>query len=174
MLAVRITKKIIATLLAAQLSVVFGLCGGVCCLTAPNVAAAEALPPSHSHANHHQTPLPAAKSHCHSNVEKTEPAATTQVGMAQPAHHRHRGNTAGRTFALAGGQHCRCSVSSQESQPTSPAQTGSSAQKDKELALALPAAWQYADLLRPSPSASPPLTESYNPPFGGFQLSLRI
>jgi hypothetical protein len=170
--SVRIIRKIIATLLAAQLSVVFGLCGGVCCLTARNAAAAEAPPQSHSHTDHNRTFRPAAaKGHCHHEAGKTGQVSAIRVERPQPAHH-HTGNVTGRTIALAGGQHCRCSVSGQESQPTSSAQTGSPAHKDKDLAVGPPSAWQYADPRQPSPSVSPP--SFHAPPFSGSQLHLRI
>ena len=171
--SVRIIRKIITVLLAAQLSAVFGLCGGACCLTAQGAAATQAPSQSHSHDNHNQAFRPAAaRPHCHHEAGNTEHAATVKVELAQPAQSHRSGNPAGRVAALAGAQHCRCSVSGQENQPTPSAQTGTPTHKGKDLTAGLPSAWQYADPPRPSPSISPPSLHA--PPFSGSRLHLRI
>lgn len=166
MRAVRIIQKTLATLLAIQLFTAFGLCGAICCRQAQPALAAG---PSHSHASqtdshaHHRLAAePAmAKGHCHSIAQKT-------------AQHHQSEKSSGQSIAIIPGQHCRCSVGSRESLMAPLNQADSSSQKGKQLAFADRPTWQYADQLPPSPSVSPPPPLSHAPPFGGYQLRLRI
>lgn len=163
--AVRVIQKILATLLAIQLFAAFGLCGATCCRQAQPVLAAQSH--SHaartdSHANHRLAAKPAmAKGHCHSIAQKT-------------AQSSQREKSSGQSIAITAGQHCQCSISRQESLAASLNQADSSPQKGKQFAFAAQPTWQYVDQTQPSPSVSPPPSLSHAPPFGGYQLHLRI
>jgi hypothetical protein len=189
---VRVIKQTIATLLAIQLFIAFGLCGTLCCVPAQTEEVAETASQTHphqspqtgSHSNHHQPSQPAtAKSHCHTKAETSEqsskqPGQTgakvlSRIQPVQSAHHFHNNQSAGQSIAVTSNQHCRCSISGQESLAASLKRIDSSPQKDKQFALASLPSWQV-DQAPPLPSISPPTSLSHAPPFGGFRFSLRI
>lgn len=167
--AVRITRQIIATLLAAQMFIAFGLCGVVCCLSAQGAEPVQAVD---SHSNHGQTVQPAeTSSHCHAKAGKKASASNkTRVQAGNAAQHCHGGKLAGYSHP-ASAQICQCEANSQENPAFSVNQSDST---EKRVALTVLPAWQNADQSSPPPSASPPHLLPSSPPFGGYQLSLRI
>jgi len=179
-------------LLAIQFFIAFGLCGTLCCVPAQAAKVAETASQSHSrqslrtdaHANHHRPSQPAtAKNHCHTKTETSEqspeqPGQTiatvlSRIQPAQSAHYCHVNQSGGQSIAVTSGQHCQCSISSQQSLAASLTWIDSSPQKSKQFAPASLPSWQ-ADQSPPLPSISPPFSLSHAPPFGGFLLSLRI
>ncbi len=174
MRAVQMIKQTVATLLAAQLFFLVGLCGLVCCAPAQTVSAQPA--PSSSSAQH--ASASGAQSHCHAKAEHTDaankaatkPTAAGQHHKSQTARQNHQRLFVARLAEPA----CHCTLNAQDNPATASSQTESSAQTDKQFAFASLPSWRQADQAQPAPSLSPPTGFSHAPPFSGFQISLRI
>lgn len=168
--AVRITRQIMATLLAAQIFFAFGLCGFVCCVSAQTAGPVQTVA-ADSRTNHDQTAVQPAEvsSHCHAKAEKKAPVKPQpQVEVTK---HCHDDKPGGQSFAATSARICQCDAESQPNPDVSLTQSDSLLQK---CAFASLPVWQAAEQSPPQPSASPPELFSLSPPFSGYQLSLRI
>ncbi len=163
-------KQTVATLLAAQLFFLVGLCGLVCCAPAQTASAQPA--PSSLSAQH--ASASGAQSHCHAKAEHTE---TATKPMAAGQHHKSqtaRPNQQRLFVARLAEPACHCTLNAQDNPATASSQTEGNAQMDKQFVFASLPAWRQADQAQPAPSLSPPTGFSHAPPFSGFQISLRI
>lgn len=159
MRAVRIIKQTISIFLAAQLLVSFGLCGGLCCvkaaeLPAPQVAEQAAEPEEN---------LPP----CH-RKKAAEKAASQQS---------HQTNTAGQAASkkhLATLLNRDCCAMKPETPDGEPLPAVSAPQAGKLVATLKTSPWDDNLIAAGLPPIPIPNLSTHSPPFGGFQLSLRI
>ena len=153
----RIAHKIISTLLALQLLVSFGLCGGQCCLARAKAPEQKAEPQKSNEA-------PTATSHCPMHARKA--AAGSHQTPAPTARQEMKSSAALRK--------ADCCIYRGSAPGTEPSQVSSSLQTHKPSTPPAPAPWR-GSLIEPSPSPSPPKTEPpSSPQHAGYQLSLRI
>jgi len=171
--AMRTAKLIITALLALQLFVTTGLCGGVCCATEPDrmdhggLAVKENYKPA--------TEEKIESGHCplHAAQEaKPNPQERKRITHPQAASHRRHHQT--RSSSTVDAHFCACDVKREER--LSDALVQRSPEKRPAVqnppGASNPARW----LVESSPSqiTSPDPSRSHSPPFRGRQLHLRI
>jgi len=163
--------KIISTLLALQLLVSFGLCGGLCC--GVQVKAARQMKGSRAKAellkpDEAKPSEAAAASHCPLHGHKAATAQSRQAS-GSTTHQTKSEAKAGATLRKAD-----CCIYRGNAPEAEPAQVATTLQSHKHFAVSQAAFWR-AELTAQSPTVSPPKSDlSAPPPHAGFQLSLRI
>ncbi len=162
--------KIISTLLALQLLVSFGLCGGLCCLASVKASAVKA------EVQKSEEPA-AAMSHCPLHARKAAAAKSQHLAMAAMATASNQKAKAGVALPKASPKTVRkadCCIYRGSVPEAEPSQVTSAFQTHKHFALLHLMLWREGPTT-PSQTPSPPNTilPSF-PPRAGFQLSLRI
>jgi len=175
--AMRTAKLIITTVLALQLFVTTGLCGGVCCATEPDrtdhsdsAAEENYKPATEEKIESGHCPLHAAQEAKPNPQERKR--HSLNITQSQAASHRRHHQT--RSSSTVDAHFCACDVKRQESLFDALLQRS----PEKRPAVQnLPGAPNSSHwLAEPSPSqiASPDPSRSHSPPFRGRQLHLRI
>ncbi len=167
----RTLRKTISILLAVQLLVSFGLCGGLCCVKLPELSAPqvveqaaepeENLPPCHKKKAAEATA--AKQEHQAHSIRQTHSAQQAQP-VTQKSSNRitasflHRNCCAMKREALDG-----------ESLPSTIAP-----QSSKLVAVIQISSWLDSEIAFGPPKISSQISATHSPPHTGFQLSLRI
>jgi len=167
----QIAQKIISTLLALQLLVSFGLCGGLCCLASGDASAAKV--------EIRKSEEPAAEvSHCPLHTGKAGGTKTQHLSLATASHQKVKASAAlskarsnSRSKTMRNSDCCLHRGSPPDAEPS---QASTTLQSHKHFALLQPAPWRES-LIDQSPLSSPPKPGLiWLQPHAGFQLSLRI
>ncbi len=173
----RILQKTISILLAVQLLVSFGLCGGLCCvkvaeLSAPQVVeqAAEPeenLPPCH---RKKAAEMAAAKQDhkTHSAHNTLSTHQTHSAKQVQPAHQKSDNRIAASFL------HRNCCAMKREAPDGEPLPSNVAPQSAKLIAVIETSSWLDGEIVFGPPKIPVQISTTHSPPHTGFQLSLRI
>lgn len=164
-------RRTISTLLALQLLVSFGLCGGLCCLASGDASAAKV--------EIRESEEPAAEiSHCPLHARKAAETKSQHLATATASHQKAKASAA---LSRAGSnqrpktiRNADCCLHRGSAPDAEPSQASTTLQSHKHFAVLQPAPWRES-LIDQSPSPSPPKPGLiWSQPHAGFQLSLRI
>lgn len=167
-------KRTISILLAVQLLVSFGLCGGLCCvkvseLSAPQVVQKNAEPEEN---------LPP----CHKK-KAAEAAAAKQEHQAhsiRQAHSDRRTHSAKQAQSKSSGRiaasflHRNCCAMKREAPDGEPLPSNVAPQSAKLIAVIETSSWLGGEIVFGPPKIPVQISTTHSPPHTGFQLSLRI
>lgn len=172
----RMAHKIISTLLALQLLVSFGLCGGLCCLASINTWAKASA--AKVEVRKSEEPA-AAMSHCPLHARKAAEAKSQHLKMAAipTASTTKQETKAGAALQKTVQKTVRntaCCLHPGSAPKAELSQALTTLQTHRHFAVLQYAPWRES-LIEQSPSPSPPKPDlASSPPHAGFQLSLRI
>jgi hypothetical protein len=173
--AMRTAKLIITTLLALQLFVTTGLCGGACCASEPDQTSRDDSVVKKN--NEPATEEKIESGHCPmhaANKAKSKSQEQPQSRTAQRSAASHRGHHQTRSSSTIDVHLCACGVKREERFFDALLQR-SSKQRPAPQNLS-GASNPMRSTVEPSPSqiTSPDPSRSHSPPFRGRQLHLRI
>lgn len=167
----RIVQKIISTLLALQLLVSFGLCGGLCCLASTNPSGNASAAKTESQ----KSEQPAAEmSHCPLHARKAAETKSQHTAMALASNHNSNARAGLPRTNLKTLRNTGCCLYRGSAPDAEPSQASTTLQTHKHFAVLQTAPWResFPEQSASLPPFKPDLTSS--PPHAGFQLSLRI
>ena len=169
----RILQKTVSILLAVQLLVSFGLCGGLCCLkpvelSAPQAAEPEEnLPPCH---RKKAAEMAAAKQD-HETHSAYKTLSTYQAHSAKQAQSANQ-KTDNRIAASF--LHRNCCAMKREAPDGESLPSTVAPQSSKLVALIETSSWLDGEMVFGPPKIPSQISATHSPPYTGFQLSLRI
>lgn len=171
----RTAKLIITTLLALQLFVTTGLCGGACCATEPDRTNHKGSPVKDNYKP--ATEVKIESGHCPMHAANKAKSKSQEPRQSKTARHSaasHRGRHQTRSSSTNDAHFCACSVKREERFFDAMLQRSS---KQRPATQNLSGASNpMGSTVEPSPSqiTAPDPSRSHLPPFRGAQLHLRI
>ena len=171
----QIVQKIISTLLALQLLVSFGLCGGLCCLASINPSGNASANASAAKVESQKPEEATAEmSHCPLHTRKAAETKSQHTAMALVSNHNSNASAGLPRTNLKTLRNTDCCLYRGSAPDAEPSQASTTLQTHKHFAVIQPAPWREC-FTEESPSPSPPKPSlNSSPPHVGFQLSLRI
>ncbi|MEO6726802.1 MAG: hypothetical protein ABIU20_01425 [Blastocatellia bacterium] len=160
--------------------ITFGLCAAVCCAGANTSPIARASSPEHSHGghsvNHESSPKPAAKKHCHTESEPTQPEQAKEKDehpvLANNSHHGHgQKQPASFSTAAASLKLCACG---EANQPTIELSQSIISSNVKQAVIDCSPSRYCGEEALPPRLALRHAFRPHSPPDGGLKLNLRI
>ncbi|MGH9801184.1 MAG: hypothetical protein ACRD82_12535 [Blastocatellia bacterium] len=158
-------KQIISTLLAVQLMVSFGLCGGLCCVKAAELSEPQAI----TQATESEENLPP----CH-RKKAAEKAASKQDHQTHSAHQNHPAHQTSGNKISAAVLNRDCCAMKREAPDGQPLPSTVAPQTGKVIAALVTSPWLGGEIAFGLPPVSIQISAAHSPPHTGFQLSLRI
>lgn len=167
----QILRKTISVLLAVQLLVSFGLYGGICCVTAAGLSAAQIV----AQADKAEENLPP----CH-RKKAAESAAAKQDHQAHSKHHTSSAKHTPPAHQRSGNVlaasvlNRNCCTMKREVPDGEPLPSTIALSTGKLIAEFVVSPWSDGEIAVGLPSIPFQVSATYSPPHTGFQLSLRI
>jgi len=161
----RILQKAISILLAVQLLVSFGLCGGLCCVKLPELSVPQAVEQA---AEPEENLRPCHRKKAAEMAAAKQNHETHSSEQAQPPHQKSS-NRITASFL-----HRNCCAMKREAPDGESLPSTVVPQSSKLVAVINISSWLDSEIAFGPPKISSQISATQSPPHTGFQLSLRI